>query len=238
MTHFPLVSCIMPTNNRRPFAIRAIRYFIEQNYPNKELIIIDDGSDQIADLVPDNAPIKYIGLDRKTSVGNKRNLAVEDSRADIILHWDDDDWYARYRIRYQVENLLKHQTEICGINRLLFFELRTRQLWLYEYPSQRKIWLAGGALCYRKSFWQHNRFADVSIGEDTRFVMNTDLSNALILPDFKFYLAMIHTQNTSPKSPKPPFWKQWKLDELQNLLKDDWAFYENMENPRVLQWRV
>ena len=225
---YPLVSCIMPTYNRRQFVPQAVHYFWNQDYPNKELIIIDDGSDQIADLVSDDGRVRYIRLGRRTSVGNKRNLAVEASQADIIFHWDDDDWHAGYRIRYQVENLLKHHAEICGIDRLLFFELRTRQLWLYEYPAQKKIWLAGGALCYRKSFWQRNRFADVNIGEDTRFVLNNDIKNALILPDFKFYLALIHTQNTSPKSLKLPYWKRWKVDEMQNLLKGDWAFYEKL----------
>ncbi|MBS1586159.1 MAG: glycosyltransferase family 2 protein [Bacteroidetes bacterium] len=27
-------------------------------------------------------------------VGRKRNIACEESRGDIIVHWDDDDWYA------------------------------------------------------------------------------------------------------------------------------------------------
>ena len=50
----PMVSCIMPTYNRREFIPNAIRYFLRQDYDNKELIIIDDGTDNIADLVPDS----------------------------------------------------------------------------------------------------------------------------------------------------------------------------------------
>jgi glycosyltransferase involved in cell wall biosynthesis len=214
----------MPTYNRRQFAIRSISYFLKQDYPNKQLVIIDDGSDHIPDVVPDEGLIKYIRLGDKTSVGKKRNLAVEASRGDIILHWDDDDWHARYRIRYQVENLLEKDAEICGINRLLFFDIRTKQLWLYDYPAQRKRWLAGGALCYRKSFWQKRKFADVNIGEDTRFVFQNNLENAIILPDFRFYLAMIHPGNTSPKSLKAPYWKKWEED-LKTLLGKDTSFY-------------
>jgi hypothetical protein len=41
----PLVSCIMPTNNRRTFVPKAIEFFLRQDYPNRQLIIIDDGSD-------------------------------------------------------------------------------------------------------------------------------------------------------------------------------------------------
>ena len=48
----PPVSCLMPTYNRRPFAARAIDAFLAQDYPERELVILDDGEDPIADLVP------------------------------------------------------------------------------------------------------------------------------------------------------------------------------------------
>jgi glycosyltransferase involved in cell wall biosynthesis len=38
-----LVSCIMPTFNRRAFVPQAIRYFLRQDFEHKELIIVDDG---------------------------------------------------------------------------------------------------------------------------------------------------------------------------------------------------
>src|SRR5207249_9398199 len=50
----PLVTCIMPTHNRRRFVPQAVRCFLRQDYPNLELLIVDDGSDQIADCVPES----------------------------------------------------------------------------------------------------------------------------------------------------------------------------------------
>ena len=38
----PLVSCIMPTANRRAFVPQAIHYFLQQDYPRRELIILDE----------------------------------------------------------------------------------------------------------------------------------------------------------------------------------------------------
>jgi len=38
----PLISCIMPTRDRRAFALQAVRYFLRQDYPQVELIIVDD----------------------------------------------------------------------------------------------------------------------------------------------------------------------------------------------------
>src|SRR6266567_7684949 len=93
----PLVSCIMPTANRRQFARQAITYFQRQDYPSKELLILDDGQDCIQDLMPEDAAIRYTRLTGKRSLGMKRNLACEMARGDLILHWDDDDWMAPNR---------------------------------------------------------------------------------------------------------------------------------------------
>ena len=62
MTTTPLVSCVMPTCNRRRFVSQAIWYFLRQDYPSRELVIVDDGEDSIADLVPDDERIHYARL--------------------------------------------------------------------------------------------------------------------------------------------------------------------------------
>ena len=90
-TSRPLVSCIMPTYNRRRFLPLSIRYFQRQDYENKELIIIDDGSDDISDLVPEDERIHYHRLNQKKTLGAKLNMACELSRGSLIANWDDDD---------------------------------------------------------------------------------------------------------------------------------------------------
>ena len=67
--NMPLVSCIMPTFNRRAFAGQAIEYFLRQDYPNRELIILDDGTDAIGDLVPADPRIRYLRLNKKYLLG-------------------------------------------------------------------------------------------------------------------------------------------------------------------------
>jgi glycosyltransferase involved in cell wall biosynthesis len=70
-----MVSCIMPTFNRRPFVPHALDYFLRQDYPRRELIIIDDGQDEIGDLVKDVPDVRYVRLHARASIGAKRNLA-------------------------------------------------------------------------------------------------------------------------------------------------------------------
>src|SRR5215471_6882917 len=84
----PLVSCIMPTANRRRFVPEAVRLFLAQDYSNKELVIVDDGEDSAADLIPKHRQIRYLRLDNRQSTGAKRNLACTVASGGIIAHWD------------------------------------------------------------------------------------------------------------------------------------------------------
>jgi glycosyltransferase involved in cell wall biosynthesis len=60
----PVVSCIMPTFNRRRFISQAINYFLRQDYTSKELIVVDDGTEVVKDLIPLDDRIR----DRKSVV--------------------------------------------------------------------------------------------------------------------------------------------------------------------------
>ena len=82
----PLVSCIMPTGNRRSFVPQAIRCFLRQDYPNLELVVIDDGAQSSRDCVPESDRIRYLRLDQKMTLGAKRNFACEQARGEIIVH--------------------------------------------------------------------------------------------------------------------------------------------------------
>ena len=120
----PLVSCIMPTYNRRHFVPGAIRSFLRQDFPNKELVIVDDGTDAVCDLVPADPRLRYIRLPQRATVGAKRNLACDQAGGSLIAHWDDDDWHAPRRLRCQVEALLAANADLCGLKTLLFYDAR------------------------------------------------------------------------------------------------------------------
>jgi glycosyltransferase involved in cell wall biosynthesis len=221
----PLVSCIMPTSNRRNYVPQAIQYFLRQDYPQRELLILDDGSEPVNDLVPADPRIHYIRLEKRMILGAKRNLACKLAQGSIIAHWDDDDWIAPHRLRYQVEMLEQQQKDVCGTGRLLFYSPATGKSWLYEYPATIRRWLAGGTLCYRKDFWLHTPFPEIAKGEDTRFVWNPKALNALTVPDYTFYVALVHSANTSQKMVNSPYWHPHPVEEIYRLLGPDLSFY-------------
>ena len=221
----PLVSCIMPTANRRRFVPRAIDYFLRQDYPNRELVILDDGTDSIEDLVPDHPSIRYIRLDRRATVGAKRNLACEHSQGEIIAHWDDDDWQAPHRLSYQVEALVRTGADVCGVSTLLFYDLQSGRAWRYTYPPGGRAWLSGNTLCYRRSLWERNRFSDRNVGEDALFVWSGAAKRIETLPDHTFHVGIIHGGNVSPKVTSGSCWLPHPAESVRDLLGPDWPFY-------------
>lgn len=222
----PLVSCIMPTANRRQWVPSAIDYFLRQDYPNRELVVLDDGEDRVSDLIPTDPRIRYVSVDRRSVLGEKRNRACELARGELIVHWDDDDWQASHRLRYQVEALEASGAGLCGSNKTLYFAPAAGRAWLYCYPPGARDWVAGNSLCYRRSLWRENRFASVAVGEDTRFVWAARAGKPLVLPDHRFFAALIHPGNSSRKVTQGTYWQPRALDEVRSLLGPDWAHYE------------
>ncbi|MEL6631541.1 MAG: glycosyltransferase [Bacteroidota bacterium] len=220
---FPLVSCTMPTCNRRRFISRAILYFLRQDYPNKELFIVDDGEEEIADLIPDHPEVRYVKIPHTMTLGEKRNFCVLQSKGNLIMHWDDDDWMAPNRISYQVKELLANRVSVCGIQQMYFHEVKSGRSYLYRYPqSIGKPWLAGGSLLYTRKFWSQAPFPKIQVASDTPFIMNRKMERYLILEDYNFYIATIHDKNTSPKRTNNSVWNPIPTERLQSLLQDDW----------------
>lgn len=208
----------MPTGDRRPFVAAAVGSFLAQSYPERELLILDDGADRVADLVPADDRVRYVRLDRRLSLGAKRNLACEQARGELIAHWDDDDWHAPRRLNYQVDALLASGKDVCGLQALLFYEPEARRAWRYDYPRDQRFWLSGSSLVYRRSFWERNRFPDVNVGEDALFVWAGSPDRMLALDDPTIHVGLIHRGNTSPKQTSGPFWRPWPLEEVLRLI--------------------
>lgn len=223
----PLVSCIMPTFNRRRFIPFAIKYFLRQNYANKELIIIDDGTDPIEDLIPNEESLHYYKLEKKISLGEKLNLACEYAKGEVIAHWDDDDWYDPQRLTYQIDALQNEQIDVCGINQLLYFNISTKHAYQYKYPSNQRKWLLGSSLCYTKALWNTRPFAPINVGMDALFIWSTSPNRVKPLKDNSIAVHMIHEDNVSTKNTNGNWWYDYSVAKLQHLMKSDWNTYSN-----------
>jgi glycosyltransferase involved in cell wall biosynthesis len=222
-TTLPLISCIMPTADRRRFVPEAIRLFLGQDYPDKELVVLDDGEDEIADLIPADPRIRYLRQQPRRSIGIKRNLACAAARGDIIAHWDDDDWYAPWRLSRQAGAIVDGGADLCGLDRVTFYDPAARRAWEYVYPAGAAPWIYGATLCYRKSLWQQRPFPDLRIGEDTTFVAQAAAARVRALAEPGMFVGLVHRANTSPKRTHEPWWQPLPLERIASIVGDDWA---------------
>jgi glycosyltransferase involved in cell wall biosynthesis len=219
----PLVSCIMPTYDRRRFVLRAIRHFLDQEYPNRELVIVDDGADCVADLVPSDSRIRYVRLPDRRTVGAKRNFACEQARGELIVHWDDDDWSAPWRLGYQVEMFRSQDVDVSGLSALFFCDPAAGRAWRYEYPAGRRPWVAGGTFCYRRRLWEQAPFPDTSFAEDSSYLWQGQPKRVGVLPDSSFYVARVHPGNTCRKDVHDAWWHPRSVEEIASLVGPDWV---------------
>jgi len=93
MTDLPKIAALCPSYNRPNLLGQAIAMFMAQDYPNKELIILEDsGIFDGRDVHGENWRLVSTS-DRYVSVGAKRNALIAMTDAPLIASWDDDDWY-------------------------------------------------------------------------------------------------------------------------------------------------
>jgi Glycosyl transferase family 2/Methyltransferase domain len=225
----PLVSCLMPTFDRRPFVPRAIRYFLQQDYPRSELIIVDDGTDNVEDLVPADPRIRYLRLPERRTIGAKRNLACEHARGELVVHWDDDDWSAPWRLRYQVDMLRAQGVDVSGLSAVFFCDVSAAQAWRYEYPAGRRRWVHDATFCYRRSLWAAAPFPDTNYGIDTSYLWQGAPKQVGTLPDPSFYVGLVHAGNSSRKDVHNAWWHPHPIGEIASLMGSDWETYQKAE---------
>ena len=196
----------------------AVECFLAQDYPERELVVLDDGREPVDDLLPDDPRIRYERLGRQLVIGAKRNRACGLARGELVAHWDDDDWMAGWRVRYQVEHLLAAQADLCGLPRLYFHEPATGGTWEFTSPSRDQKWIAGATFCYRKDLWRANPFADIDNGEDARFLWSRRRKRVVPLSDLSFYVARLHPGNTASKRDPSRSWRPLSQSFAAKLL--------------------
>src|SRR4030095_4956690 len=158
-------SCISATWYSLPWGAEAVRNFQRQDYRSLELIVVDDGAQRVKSLLPPDPRIRLIQLPHKLCIGAKRNIACASARGELIVHWDDDDWYPRDRVRLQAEALADRGAVICGTSVLFYHDPASGRVWRYRFAGGRP-WVAGNTLAYRKSWWAGHPFQEVQVSED------------------------------------------------------------------------
>lgn len=133
MSARPLVSCLCVTENRPEFIPWLAWNFAKQDYPVRELVIVDSSPEPTCadgDFVT-NYDRRFGALGARvihvapgTSVAEKRNIAMREAAGSIFTWWDDDDWQHPLRLSLTADAVTTARP-LCGNAKSYFMNLRT-----------------------------------------------------------------------------------------------------------------
>jgi glycosyltransferase involved in cell wall biosynthesis len=198
----PLVSCVMATRNRRDFVLQSIQYFSRQNYATKELLILDDDTQDLSSEIGCDPRIRYFQLPPGMSIGAKRNRGCELARGSIIAQWDDDDWYAENRLNVQIEPIAAGRADISALNSEVFLDLSGWKFWRCSPELHRRMFVGdvhGGTLVFRRSLYeQGTRYPHRSLAEDAFFLQQALRRGARLekLPGADLFIYLRHNASS------------------------------------------
>lgn len=147
----PLISCLLVTaRNRFDHVKRSVKCFADQTYPNKELIVVNEGPREYQSQLDTwfaemgRSDIRTVWLNGYYTLGALRNIAIGMSRGAIYCQWDDDDFCMPHRLATQYAHLAKEGAKACFFSDQLHYYFPTREL----YWDNWKRYHCGGRLLY------------------------------------------------------------------------------------------
>lgn len=88
-----LLTVVITTYNHGKYLPKAIESVLQQDYLNKEIILVDDGStDNTKDIIAGYKQIKYI-FQRNAGLSAARNTGINASKGEYLVFLDADDWF-------------------------------------------------------------------------------------------------------------------------------------------------
>jgi hypothetical protein len=227
----PSISIITPTYNRQKLIDIAFHNLLVTDYPKDKIewVVIEDNektphmaAEKVISFqiqVPD-IKIKYIPIEGRMSIGEKRNHAIENASNDIILFMDDDDHYPETSFRRRVAWLTKGtkcgktgEASIACCTTLALYDLKTGisavNVPPYDIPFSQRI--SEATLTFKKSAWVERKFPNVSISEGESWIEGRE-EQVIEFPPQQIIVAFSHGENQSsrripPTDQKPScFW--------------------------------
>lgn len=139
----PRISCLTVTLDRLVLLKEAIRCYLGQSWPERELVIVSNGDARYLQAIRrhletlGSAAIRLVALPQQpATLGALRNLAVEAASGDIVCQWDDDDLYHPQRLQLQAEHLLRHDAGACLMTDYLQFFHREREMFWVNWTNR------------------------------------------------------------------------------------------------------
>jgi len=213
----PPITIVTPTYNRKQLIEIAFHNLLATDYPHRniEWIVIEDNEktphlagEKIMDFqlqVP-QIRLKYMPIEGRMTIGEKRNCAIREASHNIILFMDDDDHYPptsfRRRVAWLTKGVKRGMTEqqaVCCTT-LALYDLKYGTSAVNVPPltlpfAQR---VSEATLTFYKSFWEERSFPHVSVAEGEGWLQGRE-DRVLEIPPQQIIVAFTHGGNQSSR---------------------------------------
>lgn len=115
---------VIPTRGRTAAFVHALASVLDQDWPDKEVIVVDenDPGSEVASFVrahvqalrKDGAPVLLIAHSHPRNAAAARNTGLLATQAEFVSFLDDDDAYLPGRLRQVIEVLARSEPEVGG----------------------------------------------------------------------------------------------------------------------------
>lgn len=159
----PLISLIVPVYNGQDYLENCIKSIQEQTYPNKEIILINDGSTDwtgaiCQELINKYENIQFIFMNDE-GVSAARNAGIGRASGEYLMFVDADDRLHPQMLQKLYEVLVRTGSDVAGCG---FFSWGNEEEWHQRIQ-------AGDSVAGEAHIFQGNEFlAQIVEGKDTR----------------------------------------------------------------------
>ena len=122
------LTCVMPMRDGDCDPGPSIWYFLRQDHPSCELLVLADGASCVERAIPADRRIRLVRTDSAplaVTLERARDLAG----GEYLAHWDVDAWYSPHRLSAQLRYLQERGATATGLGGTLFYQPLTGQVW-------------------------------------------------------------------------------------------------------------
>ena len=175
------VSFYIPAYNAEKTIEKSIQSVLNQTLKAKEIIIIDDNSyDKTSEIISRYNQIKLIKNQTNLGLGHNRNLAISESKYDIVASIDADVELEKDWLSILLKNLNQNNIIMCGGQMIEKYVQLPTNAWRAKYYSQNwgkkdvinPQFLFGCNTVLNKKYWEKVNGYDEKLktnGEDINF---------------------------------------------------------------------
>jgi glycosyltransferase involved in cell wall biosynthesis len=190
-----LVSVILTTRDRPGLFSVALACYGHQTYPNRELIVVDDGERFPADEEAVTAAGgRLLRVPNGTLLGTKLNCGLGEARGVLCQKMDDDDWYSPRFLQTMIVAWHESRRVVCRpsllfVSPFLFFDVAR-----WEIRRSIRNNAPGATLMFTREDWEVRPFRSLPQDEDVWFYKDHTAMGVSAVPvaDTEIFLAVRH----------------------------------------------